>query len=167
MKSFKPIALIKLCQIVPPKLWTGLLRMFARFHGYYHRGIFLDLSSDPHVFFFFFAGLRKSRTKKVLVRPTFFLQATCRKDVSLTTVSIMTHHSHSSIFDVGLSHTIIFWSFQVEWFMHQKEKKYKLFSTSFKDPMLSDQWYIVSCCLQMLFTYVFIFCYLHIYLHYT
>ena len=33
--------------------------------------------------------------------------------------------------------------------MHQKEKKYKLFSTSFKDPMLNDQWYIVSCSVQM------------------
>ena len=37
--------------------------------------------------------------------------------------------------------------------MHQKEKKYQLFSTSFKDPMLSDQWYIVSCSLQFMYFY--------------
>lgn len=59
--------------------------------------------------------------------------------------------------------TLFFLSFQVEWFMHQKEKKYKLFSTGFKDPMLSDQWYIVSFSLQILSTYVFIF--FLIYLH--
>ena len=48
--------------------------------------------------------------------------------------------------------TMCFMPFQVEWFMHQKEKKYKLFSTSFKDPLLSDQWYIVSCSIQLLST---------------
>lgn len=31
---------------------------------------------------------------------------------------------------------------QVEWFMHQKEKKYKLFSKSFSDPRFDEQWYI-------------------------
>ncbi|KAL9963153.1 hypothetical protein ACROYT_G032328 [Oculina patagonica] len=31
---------------------------------------------------------------------------------------------------------------QVEWFMHQKEKKYQLFSAKPKDPMFKDQWYI-------------------------
>ncbi|KAJ7361877.1 hypothetical protein OS493_014522 [Desmophyllum pertusum] len=30
---------------------------------------------------------------------------------------------------------------KVEWFMHQKEKKYQLFSS---DPMFEYQWYIVS-----------------------
>jgi len=36
--------------------------------------------------------------------------------------------------------------------MHQKEKKYQLFSASFKDPMLIDQWYIVSCPLQFIYS---------------
>lgn len=64
---------------------------------------------------------------------------------------VMTHYSHKlSIFDVGWPHDCLFLYFQIEWFMHQKEKKYKLFSTSLKDPMLSDQWYIVSCSLQIL-----------------
>ncbi|XP_078381979.1 proprotein convertase subtilisin/kexin type 6-like isoform X2 [Oculina patagonica] len=31
---------------------------------------------------------------------------------------------------------------KVEWFMHQKEKKYQLFSAKPKDPMFKDQWYI-------------------------
>ncbi|KAL9963138.1 hypothetical protein ACROYT_G032313 [Oculina patagonica] len=31
---------------------------------------------------------------------------------------------------------------KVEWFMHQKEKKYQLFSAKRKDPMFKDQWYI-------------------------
>ncbi|PFX21748.1 Furin-1 [Stylophora pistillata] len=31
---------------------------------------------------------------------------------------------------------------QVEWFMHQKEKKYELFSKSLSDPRFDEQWYI-------------------------
>lgn len=34
--------------------------------------------------------------------------------------------------------------FQVKWFVQQKEKKYKLLSTSFNDPLFEEQWYIVS-----------------------
>ena len=40
--------------------------------------------------------------------------------------------------------------FQIEWHMHQKEKKYKLLSTpSVKDPMFKYQWYIVSHSLKL------------------
>ncbi|XP_068752679.1 furin-like protease kpc-1 [Montipora capricornis] len=31
---------------------------------------------------------------------------------------------------------------KVEWFMQQKERKYKLFSPSFNDPLFNNQWYI-------------------------
>ena len=37
-----------------------------------------------------------------------------------------------------------FFFLQVEWFMQQKEKKYKLHSQHFSDPLFRDQWYIVS-----------------------
>lgn len=41
--------------------------------------------------------------------------------------------------------THFYWfCFQIEWFMHQKEKKYHLMSTDFNDPLFYEQWYIVS-----------------------
>ena len=45
--------------------------------------------------------------------------------------------------------------FQVEWFMQQKEKKYKLHSQSFNDPLFKEQWYIVSY-LQVFYDYILI-----------
>lgn len=43
------------------------------------------------------------------------------------------------------SFPLICFLLKVGWFMQQKEKEFQLLSTVIRDPLFTEQWYIVSC----------------------